>query len=211
MNQHAASRSRARTRVIALAIIVAAITAVIGGCAGAGSNSPYDLSTWLDLGKPNLTSFLGVQFGSSIDRVREELPDGDFETSPYGANAWRVGSVESGGVRYSTVVFEFTDNTGMQMAVAGFAPGDGAEVLGQLKRALGEPAALRSGASGSSASSVQPGAQPAADDMIASWDLPHNEKVTFNGPSQQVEMLGPAGAPLRHDLVMRREEHQGTE
>jgi len=191
--------------MIALAIILASMTGMLAGCAS--TNSPYDLSTWLDLGRPNLTSFLGVEFGSSIDRVREELPDGDFETSPYGANAWRVGSVESGGVRYSTVVFEFTDNTGMQMAIAEFAPEDGAAVLGQLKRALGEPAALRSGAGGTSA----PGATPADDLMIASWDLPHNEKVTFNGPSQQVEMLGPAGSPLRHDLAMRREEHQGTD
>lgn len=209
MNQLAASRSHVRTATVALAIVFLAMTAVLAGCAG--SNSPYDMSTWLDLGKPNLTSFLGVEFGSSLDRVREELPDGDFETSPYGANAWRVGSVESGGVRYRTVVFEFTDNTGMQMAIAEFAPGDGPAVLSQLKRALGEPAALRSGTAGSSAQVAPPGAHLGADDMIANWDLPHNEKVTFNGPSQQVEMLGPAGSPLRHDLVMRREENQGTE
>lgn len=205
MNQLAVSRLRARTLLIALAIIIAAMAETLGGCAG--SNSPYDLSTWLDLGKPNLTSFLGVEFGSSLDRVREELPDGDFETSPYGASAWRVGSLESGGVRYSTVVFEFTDNTGMQMAIAEFAPGDGAAVLGQLKHALGEPAALRSSAGGSTA----PGVQAGADDMVASWDLPHNEKVTFNGPNQQVEMLGPAGSPLRHDLVERRTEGPATE
>jgi hypothetical protein len=209
MNQLAASRLHARIGAVALAAIFLAIAAILAGCAG--SNSPYDLSTWLDLGKPNLTSFLGVEFGSSLDRVREDLPDGDFETSPYGANAWRVGSVESGGVRYSSVVFEFTDNTGMQMAIAEFAPGDGAGVLSQLKRALGEPAALRSGTAGSNAHAAPTGVNLGADDMIANWDLPHNEKVTFNGPSQQVEMLGPAGSPLRHDLVMRREENQGTE
>jgi hypothetical protein len=206
MNSPAVSQPRRQTLLAVLVMMLVAMAAMLTGCAA--SSSPYDQSSWLDLGKPNLTSFLGVEFGSSIDRVREELPDGDFETSPYGANAWRVGSVESGGVRYSTVVFEFTDNTGMQMAVAEFAPEDGAAVLSQLKRALGEPAALRSGASGSSTAA---GVHPGDDDLIASWDLPHNEKVTFNGPNQQVEMLGPAGSPLRHDLVMRREENQGTE
>jgi hypothetical protein len=185
--------------MLALAAIVTAFAALLAGCAG--TNSPYDLSTWLDLGKPNLTSFLGVRFGSSIDRVRDELPDGDFETSPYGANAWKVENVESGGVRYLLVTFEFTDNMGMQMAIAEFAPGAGATVLRQLKRALGEPSALRPAASG--------GTGP--DALIAIWDLPHGERVTFNGPDQQVEMLGPAGSPLRHDLVLRREENQGTE
>ncbi|MGH7782141.1 MAG: hypothetical protein ACREQR_20195 [Candidatus Binataceae bacterium] len=186
-------------------VVLAAITAVLAGTlAGCSvSNSPYDLSTWFDLGKPNLTSFLGVQFGSSIDRVREELPDGDFETSPYGANVWKVQSVESGGIRYRTVVFEFTANMGMQMAIAEFAPGAGADVLSQLKRALGEPASLHSGVGGAASSS--------ADGLIASWELPHTERVTFNGPDQQVEMLGPAGSPLRHDLVMRRMEGPGTE
>jgi hypothetical protein len=191
-------RRRMRARIAAA--IAGAVIAMLGGCAG--SNSPYDRATWFDLGKPNLTSFLGVRFGSSINRVREELPDGDFETSPYGANAWKVDNLESGGVLYRKVVFEFTDNMGMQLAVAEFAPEAGAAVLSQLKRALGEPVALRSSA-GAAGSGV--------DSLVASWDLPHDERVTFNGPAQQVEMLGPAGSPLRHDLALRRAEDNGTE
>ncbi|HUY27906.1 MAG TPA: hypothetical protein VMV27_10845 [Candidatus Binataceae bacterium] len=182
-----------------MAAIIALAAATLAGCAGA--NSPYDLATWFGFGKPNLTSFLGVRFGASLDRVREELPDGDFETSPYGADAWRVSNVESGGVIYRSVVFEFTSNLGMQMAIAQFAPGAAATVLGQLKRALGEPAALRSGG----------GAASDPDTLMASWELPHNERVTFNGPDQQVEMLGPAGSPLRHDAVLRRARNNGTE
>lgn len=137
-------RGRRTPAFVAALIAGAIILAAVAGCAG--SNSPYVLSSWFDLGKPNLTSFLGVRFGSSLDRVREELPDGDFETSPYGANAWRVENIEAGGVRYRKVVFEFTDNMGMQLAIAEFAPEAGATVLAQLKRALGEPTALRPGA-----------------------------------------------------------------
>jgi len=183
-----------RRWLLLLATFVAA-----GGCSAAGSSSKL-APTWLDLGTPNLTSFMGVPFGSSIDRVRDKLPDGDFETSPYGADAWRVQHVESGGVRYQEVVFEFSGNMGMQLAIAQFAPGDGASVLTELKHALGEPTALRpvSGASD-------------PDALIARWELPHNERVTFNGPDKRVEMLGPAGSPLRHDLVLRRATAPATE
>jgi len=182
-----------------MGVLAAIVAASLAGCAAA--SSPYDLATWFGLGKPNLTSFLGVRFGASLDRVREELPDGDFETSPYGADAWRVNNLESGGVLYRSVVFEFTSNLGMQMAIAEFAPEAAATVLGQLKRALGEPTALRSGVAASSG----------PETLVASWELPHNERVTFSGPDRQVEMLGPAGSPLRHDAVLRRAENNGTE
>ncbi len=184
------------TSIFAATLFCAAAIAIAGCSSG---NSPYRLASWLNLGKPNLTSFVGIRFGASLDRVREELPDGDYETAPYGANTWKVREVEAGGVRYPAVVFEFTDNMGMQLAIASFSASDGDRVLAQLTKAFGTPTHQRSGpGNGSNA-------------LIAVWELPHTERVTFDGPALEVEMLGPAGSTLKHDLAVRRAEHSGTE
>ncbi|HVA17527.1 MAG TPA: hypothetical protein VMV59_07415 [Candidatus Dormibacteraeota bacterium] len=79
------------------------------------------------------------------------------------------------------------------------APRDRAAVLRQLKRGFGEPAALRSGAGGSSSLS--------AEGMVATWDLPHNGKLTFNGLDKSVEMLGPVGALRRLPLINGEDYH----
>lgn len=171
-----------------------AITAAVGLAGCASANPPYNLSSWFNLGRPNLTSFLGVRFGASPDRVRRQLPDGMDETSPLGASAWRVNNVESGGVRYSRVIFEFADGMGMQLAVAEYRPQDGAAVLSELTRALGQPTSQRAVASTSGTRA-----------LVAIWELPHRERITVDGGRHQVEMLGPGSFALRHDAALRRQ------
>jgi hypothetical protein len=178
-------------------IAAAAFALMLAGCAGAGG--PLNFSSWFDLGKPNVSSFLGVRFGESVDRVRRELPDGSLETSPYGAEAYRVEDLQVGEVRYDLVLFEFTAGTGMQLVIAHFSPGDAGVVLGQLKRALGDAPHSRSG----------PGVGP--ESLLARWDLPGNEQVTFDGPESRVVLLGPGGSPLRRDIALRAAHQQGTE
>ena len=90
---------------------------------------------WLDLSRPHLTSFLGVRFGESIERVEREYPGGAVETSPYGADLYRVENVEADSVRYESVDYEFTENLGMQLAIATFSPRSGGSpgLSGKLK------------------------------------------------------------------------------
>jgi hypothetical protein len=178
-------------------LVAAAFALTLGGCARAGG--PLNFASWFNLGKPNLSSFMGVRFGESVDRVRRELPDGSLETSPYGAEAYRVENLQIGQVRFDLVLFEFTAGSGMQLVIAHFSAGSAGVVLGQLKSALGDAPHSRSG----------PGVGP--ESLLAQWDLPSNEQVTFDGPESRVVLLGPGGSPLRRDIALRSARQQGTE
>ena len=178
-------------------LVAAAFALMLGGCAGAGG--PVNFASWFNLGKPNLSSFMGVRFGEPVDRVRRELPDGSLETSPSGAEAYRVENLQTGQVRFDLVLFEFTAGSGMQLVIAHYSAGSAGIVLGQLKSALGAAPHSRNG----------PGVGP--ESLLAQWDLPGNEQVTFDGPESRVVLLGPGGSPLRRDVAVRSAQQQGTE
>lgn len=172
------------------AIAAGAIFSMLG-CGGAATPALNPASWTIFSGPPNLTSFLGVKFGEKLYRVQMELPDGSVETSPYGAECYRVEHVQAGAVRYESVLFEFTDNTGMQLLIGRFAPSSGAEVRSQLERALGQP------------NSVAPSKGHLPEETDVSRELPHNEQVIFKGLEHRVVVIGPAGGPLKPDLDLR--------
>ena len=140
------------------------------------------------VGKPNLTSFLGVRFGDSLYLVQTRFPSGMMETGVYGADTYRIDNIEVQSIRYEQVKYEFTTYSGMQLVMARFTADSSAKVLGKLVQAIGPPT-RQSNLKGSS-----------PIDTEASWELPHGERVIFSGPRRFVAVLGPGGSVLKHDL-----------
>lgn len=146
---------------------------------------------WAQPKRPSLTSFLDVHFGAQLVEVQERYPMGAVETSPYGAEAYRIERLRADHLRYDTVIYEFTAHTGMQLAIATFAADSTAGVFDELEQALGAPTAQK------------PSGGRGAESIEATWDLPHGERVSFDGPNRRIEMLGPAGSPLKQDIAIR--------
>ncbi|MGH7864089.1 MAG: hypothetical protein ACREQB_03810 [Candidatus Binataceae bacterium] len=168
-----------------------AVVALATLAAGCGILFPaIRTPAWLIPG-PNLTSFIGVRFGEPMFRMHLRYPGGEIETSPNGADAYRLRSVKVGSIDYETVLFEFSSDAGMQLAFAKFAPASFNEVLAHLKLSFGEPDVLRQGQAGGS------------QHLEAVWNLPRGERISFNGAQRIVVLLGPAGAGLRRDIRPR--------
>jgi hypothetical protein len=173
----------------------AGLTSVAGALAFAAcsASSPAVVSVQQKvqglLGQPNVTSFLDVRFGDSLYRVRNRFPNGTLETAPYGADTYRINNIEVDGVRYQQVKYEFTTYSGMQLVMAWFAPDSSGKVLEKLVAAVGQPTEQNT-AKGSAPSDTQ-----------ASWQLPHGERVVYDGPKRFVAVLGPGGGPLKKDAV----------
>src|ERR1700684_81789 len=158
------------------------IRALLAGIAGAiafaacSSSSPAVVSVQKKvqgfLGQPNLTSFLDVRFGDSLYRVQNRFPNGSIETAPYGADTYRINDIEVDSIRYQQVKYEFTSYSGMQLVMAWFTPDSCDLVLAKLIAAVGAPSDQKS-AKGSSAAKTQ-----------AMWQLPHGERVVFDGPQR---------------------------
>lgn len=160
-------------------------------CAGCSASSPgLAIPKMLGLvGPPNLTSFLDVRFGDSFYRVQNRFPSGVMETAPYGADTYRINNIEVDSIRYEQVKYEFTTYSGMQLVMARFTPDSSGKVLQKLIQAVGPPSEQNS----------SKGSAPA--DTQAFWQLPHGERVVFDGPKRFVAMLGPGGGPLKQDAI----------
>ena len=162
-------------------------------CAGCSARSPAVVSVQKKmqglLGPPNLTSFLDVRFGDSLYRVQNRFPNGSLETAPYGADTYRINNIEVDGIRYSQVKYEFTSYSGMQLVMAWFTPDSSGKVLEKLVAAVGAPTEQNSAK----------GSAPA--DTHAFWQLPHGERVVFDGQKRFVAVLGPGGGPLKKDAA----------
>lgn len=94
------------------------------------------------------------------------------------------------------MVFEFGDGTGMQLAIAHFAPSAKADVYQQLEARLGAP-------SSTSASSE------AAGNVEASWQLSDGSKVLFSGQFHRLVLLGKEGRSLEVDIGLRDPDSPG--
>jgi len=162
-------------------------------CAACSTNSPAVVSVQKKvqglLGQPNVTSFLDVRFGDSLYRVQNRFPNGSIETAPYGADTYRINNIEVDGVRYQQVKYEFTTYSGMQLVMAWFTPDSSGKVLEKLVAAVGPPTEQNSAK----------GSAP-ADTQVA-WQLPHGERVLFDGPKRFVAVVGPGGGPLKQDAA----------
>jgi hypothetical protein len=176
--------------------VSALIAALLAGCAGAapGTNAPTAYAEGIiglfTGGGRTLTSFLGVRFGDDLYRVQQRMPSGEAESAPYGADAFRVDNVTVDGILWERVIFEFTESTGMQLVMARFSAPSATTVYTMLEKTIGPPTTSRQGA----------GTTPATLDAI--WELPHEERVTFDGPRRLVAVVGPAGGPLKKDLPL---------
>jgi hypothetical protein len=172
----------------------ALIAALLAGCAGAapGTNAPTAYAEGIiglfTGGSRTLTSFLGVRFGDDLSHVQRRMPSGEVESAPYGADAFRVDNVTVDSILWERVIFEFTEGTGMQLVMARFSAPSATTVYTMLEKTIGPPTTSRQGV----------GTTPAT--LLAIWELPHEERVTFDGPSRLVEVIGPAGGPLKKDL-----------
>jgi len=181
----------ARPRSIVRAILVGVAGAI--ACAACSASSPAVVSVQKKvqgiLGQPNVTSFLDVRFGDSLYRVQNRFPNGSLETAPYGADTYRINNIEVDGIRYSQVKYEFTTYSGMQLVMAWFTADSSGKVLEKLVAAVGPPTEQNSAK----------GSAPA--DTQALWQLPHGERVVYDGPKRFVAVVGPGGGPLKQDAV----------
>jgi hypothetical protein len=151
---------------------------------------PSSVTNLLKL-EPNLTSFLDVRFGDSLYRVQTRFPSGVMQTSPSGADIYRIDKIEVDSIHYEQVDYEFTSQMGMQLVVARFTPDSAGKVLEQLVRAVGPPT-----------QQTNPnGSDPAG--ARASWQLAHGERVIFDGPKRFVAVIGPGGGSLKLDIAVR--------
>jgi hypothetical protein len=171
-----------------LVVVAGALT-----CAACSSRAPAIVSVQKKvqgiLGQPNVTSFLDVRFGDSLYRVQNRFPNGSLETAPYGADTYRINNIEVDGIRYSRIKYEFTTYSGMQLVMAWFTPDSSGMVLEKLVSAVGPPTEQNSAK----------GSAPA--DTQAIWQLPHGERVIYDGPKRFVAVVGPGGGPLKQDAV----------
>lgn len=166
------------------------LAATLASCSAHLPSAPsLTLSGALSMvGKPNLTSFLGVRFGDSLYLVQTRFPSGMMETGVYGADTYRIDNIEVQSIRYERVKYEFATYSGMQLVAAWFTADSSGKVLGKLVQAIGPP----------TRQSNLKGSSPV--DTEASWELPHGERVIFSGPRRFVAVLGPGGSTLKHDI-----------
>ena len=176
--------------------VVRAILALVAGaiaCAACSTSTPAVVSVQKKvqglMGQPNVIAFLDVRFGDSLYRVQNRFPNGSLETAPYGADTYRINNIEVDGIRYQQVKYEFTTYSGMQLVMAWFTPDSGGKVLEKLVAAVGRPTEQNS-AKGSLPTDTQ-----------AIWQLPHGERIVYDGPKRFVAVVGPGGGPLKQDAT----------
>lgn len=87
----------------------------------------------------HLESFLGLDFGTSLENAESLYPTGLEETSPLGYRCYHVTGLASGHIQYSDVIYQFDEKDRMQVVFARFAQSFDETVLEQLRRTLGEP------------------------------------------------------------------------
>jgi hypothetical protein len=174
------------------------MTLIIAGCASAppGSSGPTaavaQVLSLFSGDQQTLTSFLGVKFGDTLSHVQQRIPDGQVLSAPFGADVYSLDTYAVGSIVWERVIFEFTDRTGMQLVMARFSAPSSDTVFEMLQKAIGPPTRTRQGT----------GASPAT--LYAMWELPHGERVSFDGPNRLVAVVGPAGGPLRQDIELSR-------
>ena len=184
-------RIRARSAIPMVAIIALAAAMALAACAANPLPVSVPSITKLLKLEPNLTSFLDVRFGDSLNRVQTRFQSGVMQTSPSGADIYRIDNIEVDSIRYVQVDYEFTSQMGMQLVIARFTPDSAGKVLEELVQAVGPP----------SKQSNPTGSDPA--NARASWDLVHGERVIFDGPKRFVAVIGPGGGSLKVDLAVR--------
>jgi hypothetical protein len=86
-----------------------------------------------------LESFLGIDFGSSLEDAENLYPTGLEETSPLGYPCYHVTGLATRGIEYHDVIYQFDDNGRMRVVFAKFPPSSDEAVLEQLRTTLGEP------------------------------------------------------------------------
>lgn len=179
---------RAGRRAVGGAIALLTACVVLAGCTPVGWQSLDPLAHH----DPRISSFLGVNFGEDLADVQEKFPDGEVETSPYGAPAYRIVNQRVGPVLYRSVVYEFADGSGMQLVYAKFSSDSAGEMFRSLRHRLGPPATIRRGL--------------AHERVTASWVLSGGETVTYNGKADRLVILGPKGSSLKADIGLREQE-----
>jgi hypothetical protein len=137
-------------------------------------------------------SFVGVRFGASMFEVEQRFPKGFLEASPNGHESYRVLSVDSNGVTYEKVIFEFDRDEGMQFTFAVFPASARREVLRRLLQNLGPPSAC----SNNNCRILD------AERVNTKWQLGETSTVSFFGPSRNLIMIGENGARLAPDAEM---------
>lgn len=117
------------------------------------------------------------------------FPGGIAETSPYGAEAFRVTNANAGAATYKTVVYEFAPGQGMQLALAHFDSLSAKAVFDGLQQSLGQPTRT-DGQSGSP-----------SDQAV--WRTPAGVSVRYDGDKGLLVIVGPHGASLEPDIKLR--------
>jgi len=138
--------------------------------------------------QPYLRSFLGVAFGTSMANAQVKYPEATVETSPLGFNCLRLENQFGQGIRYQSVVFEFSDSAGMQLVLAEIAPGSDSLVLDRLKRLLGPP--LR-------------GSVTDLQSQSNVWLTPEGGQVTFNPARNLLVVRNSASSAFAEDVRLR--------
>lgn len=139
-----------------------------------------------------IDSFAGVDFGDSYHDVQVRYPSGEPQTSPFGAQAYRLAHVEYDGVPFQSVIYEFVHGSGMQLVMARFAGRHSAVLYRSLRKQLGPPEMA-------SASS-----NPA--DKSSGWRLDDGTMISFDGHDGWLVILGPKGDVLRQDIKLTQED-----
>jgi hypothetical protein len=134
---------------------------------------------------------MGVNFGESLYDVEGAFPAGSPETSPYGAPAYKLENMNSGATVYRDVIFEFAENSGMQMAIAHFPQSSSGAVYQQLQSSFGPP---------SSSGGLNPSDASTID---ASWQMVNGSAVLFSGPYHRLTLIGRDGGTLKPDIPLR--------
>lgn len=143
-----------------------------------------------------LTSFLGVRFGATLAEVQRVFPGGIPETSPYGADAFRIANVNAGAATYKSVIYEFVEGQGMQLALARFDALSAKAVLDELQQSLGQPTRTDS--------------RPGAPAEQALWRAPAGVSVRYDGGEGLLVIVGPHGASLEPDIKLRAQASGGA-
>ncbi len=147
----------------------------------------------LDAGKsPN--SFLGVGFGDSIKSAEQVLPAGRNEASPLGLPSYRVNQIEAGGVKYQSVIYEFTARDGMQLVMVRFVQDSATGVLRHLQDTLGPSAYANRRLIRSPYGTAE-----------ITWQMPDGSKAEFRGADGELVLIGPHGSYLEPEIQMRQE------
>ena len=110
-------------------------------------------------------------------QIRRQWPAGVLETSPTGETIYRLSAIQSAGVKYDTVLFDFDEVEGMQMVFAIFTPASAPGVFEWLQTSLGPPSQCTSC-----------GTSP--ESHVAQWMVGETPRVEFDGSRRQLIILG---------------------